>query len=96
MDLKTLLAKVSLLGLLPSRNIDSLEIYTQQELIPNGFEDVSTVKHQGLDFDDLVTETKYKGLHKGGVSAGNRHIREIKKLSDQALANKMLNNLKGE
>ena len=35
-------------------DIDSLEFYTQQELIPNGFEDVSTVKHQGLDYDDLV------------------------------------------
>ena len=77
-------------------DIDNLEIYTQQELIPNGFEDVSTVKHQGLDFDDLVTETKFAGRSIPETNAGNRHIREIKKLSDQELAKDMLNNLKGE
>jgi len=77
-------------------DIDSLEFYTQQELIPNGFEDITSEKHQGLDMDELVATEGYKGIKKRQGSTHNRHIREIKKLRDQELANKMLNNLKGE
>jgi len=77
-------------------DIDSLEFYTQQELIPNGFEDVTTVKHQGLDYDDLVEKGRFKGTKTRQESVDNRHIEEIKKLRDQDLANKMLNNFKGE
>ena len=78
-------------------DIDSLDIYTQQELIPNGFEDVKTEKHQGLDFDDLVAQTKFAGRSIRETSeAEDRHIREIKKLSDKELAKDMLNNFKGE
>jgi hypothetical protein len=78
-------------------DIDSLDIYSQQELIPNGFEDVKTEKHQGLDFDDLVAQTKFAGRSIRETSeAEDRHIREIKRLSDKELAITMLNNLKGE
>ena len=76
-------------------DIDSLEFYTQQELIPNGFEDVSTVKHQGLDYDDWQ-KVRFTGSKTRQGSADNRHIEEIKKLRDQDLANAMLNNLKRE
>lgn len=74
-------------------DIDSLDFYTQQELIPDGFEDVTSVKHQGLDYDDLVKETHYKGIKQRQDSATDRHSREIKKLRDKDLADKMLNNL---
>lgn len=44
-------------------DIDSLEIFTQQELIPNGFEDISTVRVQGLPYEELA-KTGYRGLTK--------------------------------
>jgi len=67
-------------------DIDNLEIYSQQELIPNGFEDVSTAKHQGLDY----SEVEYKGSKTKINRVGDRHIREINKLSDKKLANKLI------
>ena len=66
-------------------DIDNLEIYTQHELIPNGFEDVSTAKHQGVD----VSEVEYRGFKTNIDRVGNRHITEINKLSDKTLANKL-------
>lgn len=67
-------------------DIDSLEIYSQQELIPNGFEDVSTAKHQGVDY----SEVEYKGFKTNNNRVGDRHITEINKLSDKTLANKLI------
>lgn len=67
-------------------DIDNLEIYSQQELIPNGFEDVSTVKHQGVDY----SEVEYKGFKTNNNRVGDRHIREINKLSDKTLAKKLI------
>lgn len=67
-------------------DIDNLEIYSQQELIPNGFEDVSTVKHQGVDY----SEVEYKGFKTNNNRVGDRHLREINKLSDKTLANKLI------
>ena len=66
-------------------DIDNLEIYSQQELIPNGFEDVSTAKHQGVDY----SEVEYKGFKTNNNHVGDRHITEINKLSDKTLANKL-------
>lgn len=63
-------------------DIDYLEIFSQQELIPNGFEDVKTVKHQGLDY----SQVEYKGTKMNKNRVGDRHIREINKLSDKVLA----------
>ena len=76
-------------------DIDSLEFYTQQELIPNGFENISKVKHQGLDYDDWQ-KVRFKGTKTRQITVHNRHVEEIKKLRDKDLANKMLNKLKGE
>ena len=67
-------------------DIDNLEIYSQQELIPNGFEDVSKVKHQGVDY----SEVEYKGFKTNNNRVGDRHIREINKLSDKTLAKKLI------
>jgi len=66
-------------------DIDSLEIYSQQELIPNGFEDVSTAKHQGVD----DSQVEYRGFKTNTNPIGDRHITEINKLSDKTLANKL-------
>ncbi len=67
-------------------DIDNLEIYSQQELIPNGFEDVSTAKHQGVDY----SEVEYKGFKTKINRIGDRHKREINKLSDKKLANELI------
>jgi len=67
-------------------DIDKLEIYSQQELIPNGFEDVSKVKHQGVDY----SEVGYRGIKTNNDRVGDRHIREINKLSDKTLAKKLI------
>ena len=77
-------------------DIDSLEFYTQQELIPNGFEDVKTVKYQGLAADANVLGNSTTQHRDTIDKSSNRHIREIRKLSDQDLANKMLNIIKGD
>jgi hypothetical protein len=74
--------------------IDSLEFYTQQELIPNGFEDIKTVKYQGLAADANVLGNSTTQHKKPIDKSNNRHIREIRKLSDQDLAKKMLNKIK--
>ena len=71
-------------------DIDSLEIYTQQELIPNGFEDITTTKVQGMDIEDLKRETNHQGFINKTESEGDAHIQQIRRLQDQQLAETMI------
>lgn len=71
-------------------DIDSLEIYTQQELIPNGFEDITTTKIQGLEIDELIRETNHQGFTNKIDCDEDAHSRQLRRLQDQDLAETMI------
>ena len=78
-------------------DIDSLEIYTQQELIPNGFEDITSTRVQGLEKEDLIRVKNWQGFMRRGeshmrieASGDDVHTKQIRKLKDQKLIEDIL------